>query len=106
MNTTYFCIFAGRHPLPNNPKPLYNEAESYDVSNMAQYRNKANFAEFVRLLKGNKPVTINVYVTGFTPATIDMHKTAIAEVLKNGTPIKVQILHFNNKTGEYSPQQL
>lgn len=90
-----YCLFEGRHEIPNNPPSIF---KSFDFNKFEGIYNLETYKKLVsHFIKGE---SIKVYVTGLTPALI--------ELLKLRDSISVQgnitLLHFDRESNSYKEQ--
>lgn len=101
-----FSTFSGRHTIEtregNTPIPLFREEKEYFIQNMGKYLTKDALEELEKALQVSG-VTVEIYVTGFTPATTYI-SSAVASRMNNNQ--RLFLMHWDNVYKEYTGQQV
>lgn len=90
-----YCLFEGRHPIPGNPLPLY---EDFDFEEYFPITSKNFFKMFEEL--EDEYTSVEVYVTGLTPALTDL----IFSMVRSKVLDRLTLLHYNRETNTYFRQ--
>ncbi|MDR1101000.1 MAG: hypothetical protein LBL34_01365 [Clostridiales bacterium] len=93
-NEQVYCLFEGRHELPQNNGVVFNAVVNpADIAGI-----EAQASDFVAKL-GDDVDGITVYVTGLTVGTVSLIKACANK------GVGLTLLHYNAATGEYMPQE-
>lgn len=87
-NELKYCLFSGRHELPENEGAIFEE---FNFSSYKGVRTKL-FDQAVSALRSNKKVIL--YVTGLTPGLTEF----LSETKQYQTLV---LMHYNSQTREY-----
>lgn len=91
-NIKKYCLFSGRHELPENEGPLFLD---FDFQKFQPLASEKYFEALEELEKGN---SVAVFVTGLTPALT--HFLSEVRELRG----RVVLLHYNSQKKEYVKQ--
>ena len=97
-NTRFFCLFAGRHTLPNNPTPLFG-----DSANPLHPETGEGFDRALASFSAGE--VVRLYVTGATYA-LTQFIAACLTAQQMGAQGSLVLLHYDRDSGEYIPQVL
>lgn len=100
MKKRTFCLFEGRHPLPENEGALCSD---FDFAEFSPVKSPLWDEALKEIAEGDP---IQIIVTGLTPALTTFLKDVAS--IDDGALISnsgyLTLLHYNSQTGEYVAQ--
>ena len=88
MDMKTYCLFSGRHNMPENLGPLFSDVQfdTFDCTRTPNYEDAMRSGEF------------RLYCTGLTAAALSV----LHDAMKRG--VTIHFLHYNRETGLYVEQ--
>jgi hypothetical protein len=93
---TTYCLFSGRHKLPENQGPLFLEFD------FKEFRGVKTSQYFDAIQKIGSGEIVEVIVTGLTPALTEF----IADMITFNKEGSLNLLHYTSQTESYNRQKV